>query len=191
MAGYFCPRVKNSPAAPAPITDRASKSPASAMPSSRSAITPSSALRRAAASADARMAAALRSSCSIRARASDCRCCSAAVRSATDRHGAALVRSLTPALRRNPVISRADTAKKNSASLPSEIEPKLLRPITRPQASTSGPPLLPAPSGAVCNMVSNWRAERPPEIDPRVLTGDCGRMISSTCRPCARSTVLG
>ena len=63
-----------------------------------------------------------------------------------------------------------------------EPAPQVLTPITRPQASISGPPELPGLIGAVWKMVSM----RPPPgaidensaIDPDVTYGSCGRKIS-------------
>src|SRR3546814_7510948 len=69
-------------------------------------------------------------------------------------------------------------AKPNSASLPSESDPKLLMPTTRPHASTRGPPLLPLAMGAVCRIVSNCRELRPADTVPLDLTGVSGSIMS-------------
>ena len=62
----------------------------------------------------------------------------------------------------------------NSESAPVEIVPKLFAPSTRPQPSTSGPPLLPPPIGAVWRIESTSFDERPDETLPRVFTGGIG-----------------
>ena len=64
-------------------------------------------------------------------------------------------------------------------------------PITRPQESASGPPLLPGAMGAVCRRDSTDLELRPEEILPLVLTGGEGRRTSASLCSKAMSTLAG
>jgi hypothetical protein len=105
--------------------------------------------------------------------------------------GVAFTRGATSLRRRKASSSRAETAKKNSASAPPLSAPKLLTPTTRPQPSSSGPPELPRAIGAVWRTLSKSRMGRDPDRKPRLFTGGWAEKMSSIDRPCARSTFIG
>ncbi len=154
-------------------------------------MTSRSAASRALPSAASRASARARSDCSLCCAARWVSAASAASASAMDRQGTTVRRDETPACRRKDATSRQDTANPNSASFPSETDPKLLTPSTRPQSSTSGPPLFPAARGAVWRMVSKLWLDRPDDTLPLVFTVPSGSTISLRPRPWARSTVPG